>query len=149
MPPQAQVVAFLELYFISVRPLDVLNRHQQERKVRLVCSKHELGHVGCVWILSALEIILIALRRVAITPAPSDEVICQIAAAATLIALPTTSCRHVPSTALASICRDLGVTLSPEELREAFSVLRVGGKVADDGRVLLRIDDLVAMWLLD
>lgn len=137
---------FLEQYFISVRPLDVLNRHQQERKVRLVCSKHELGHVGCVRILSAVATFIPALRRAAITPAASGEVISQTA---TLIVLPTPSCRHVPSTALASICGDLGVTLSPEELREAFSVLRVGGKVADDGRVLLRIDDLVAMWLLD
>jgi hypothetical protein len=41
------------------------------------------------------------------------------------------------------------VTLSPEELREAYTVLRVGGKVADDGQMLLRVDDIVAVWLLD
>lgn len=67
----------------------------------------------------------------------------------TLACRPSASaCRHVPSSALASVCEALGATLSPEEIREAFAVLRVGARVAADGQVLLRVDDIVAMWLL-
>lgn len=55
----------------------------------------------------------------------------------------------MPSAALSSICEALGASLSPEELREAFCVLKVGGRTGAAGDVLLRVDDIVAMWLLD
>ncbi len=43
----------------------------------------------------------------------------------------------------------MGTPLSSEELQEALSVLCVGGAVAGSAEMLVRIDDVVAMWLLD
>jgi len=58
-------------------------------------------------------------------------------------------CRYISSRSIPEVAAQLGTPLSSEELQEALSVLCVGGAVAGSAEMLVRIDDVVAMWLLD